>query len=193
MDWAKEIPVPKMKGGNLFDRTVATLSTAALLMMPATGMAAADSSISPDLEAVNEQLKGKIASIELADGSTVEKAKKVVVETNFTYWMRKGEEHEVATDQVLRVQARAKSRTGLAMGLGAATFSLIVLGQNAPAEGDSYGAGAEAAGAVVLGGVGALIGWGINKAIPRKWHVVYDAQESPLAIPGEEQPATRED
>ena len=57
-------------------------------------MAAADSSISPDLEAVNEQLKGKIASIELANGSTVEKAKKVVVEPNFTYWMRKGEEHE---------------------------------------------------------------------------------------------------
>ena len=79
------------------------------------------------------------------------------------------------------------------MGLGAATFTLIVLGQNAPAEGDAYGAGAEAAGAVVLGGVGALIGWGINKAIPRKWHVVYDTQESPLATPVEEQSVTRED
>jgi hypothetical protein len=182
-----------MKGGDLLNRTTAVLVTAALLLLPANGLIAEDASAKQDLELVNQQLKGKVASIELADGSTVEKAKKVVVEPNFTYWMRKGVEHEVATDQVLRIQARAKSRTGLAMGLGAATFTLIVLGQNAPAGGDAYGSGAEAAGAIVLGGVGALIGWGINKAIPRKWHVVYDAQGSPVATPGEEQSVTRGD
>ena len=165
----------------MFDRTIVLLVIAALVMVPSTGMTAVDSSTDQDLAKVNERLKGKIVSILLSDGRTIAKVKRVVVESNFTYWMEKGEEQKVATEQVLRIEARSKPKTGLAMGLGAATFALIVLGQNAPAEGDSYGAGAEAAGAVILGGVGALAGYGVSKAIPRKWHVVYDVPGSALA------------
>ena len=171
----------------MFDRTIVLLVTAVLVIAPSTGMTAVDNPTDRDLERVNERLKGKIVSILLTDGSTIDKVEKVVVESNFTYWMEKGEEQKVATEQVLRIEARSKPKTGLAMGLGAATFALIVLAQNSSSTGDSTGEALEASGAVILGGVGALVGYGVSKAIPRKWHVVYEVPRQTPADPTADQ------
>ena len=61
----------------MFRRTMALLITIVLLLLPEAREVLADGSTAQDLERVNEQLLGKVAAIELADGSTIKKAKKV--------------------------------------------------------------------------------------------------------------------
>ena len=174
----------------MFRRAISVLITAALLMMPVADVASADSPAAQDLELVNEQLKGKVAEIKLANGSTIKKARKVVVEPNFTYWKAKGKDQKVETGQVIQIRARSKSRGLIGMGVGAAGFALL-----------SYGSGegkcedydpwctsdAEGGYALLAAGFGALVGFGIGKAIPRKRRVVYEAQGSKSAEPTADQ------
>ena len=129
------------------------------------------------VEPINESLRGKIATIELADGSLVKKAKRVVVEPHFTYWTERGNERKVATDQIVRISARSKSKGWIGLGVGAGIGLLTVAGGS-----DSDPAGdfvvsqsdADAMSAVAL----TLVGYGIDRAIPRKSKLVYDADSA---------------
>jgi hypothetical protein len=175
-------------GESTFRRVISVLVTAALLVMQVANVAVADSPTAQDLELVNEQLKGKLADIELADGSTIKKAKKVVVEPNFTYWKAKGKDQKVETRQVIQIRARSKSRGLIGMGVGAAGFALLSYGSGegkCEASDPWCTSDAEGGYALVAAGFGALVGFGIGKAIPRKRRVVYEAQDSPFAQPAE--------
>jgi len=175
------------KGGSMVQRAITVLITVALVMMPVADVALADSPTAEDLERVNEQLEGRVAVIELADGSTIKKAKKVVVEANFTYWKAKGKEQKVETDQVIRIQARSKSRGLIGLGAGAAAGAFLSLlsgeGKCDPASDPWCTGDAEGGYAVIAAGFGALVGFGIAKAIPRKRKIVYEVPASPAAEP----------
>jgi hypothetical protein len=170
----------------MFRRTVSVLITAAMPLLSVSEVVWAESPSARDFQSVNEQLKGKVADIELADGGTIKKAKNVVMEPNYTHYKAKGKDQKVATDQVVRIRARKKSRALIAMGLGAAAVGLIVLGQNSCDPGDSYCSGSEAGAAIMGAGLGALVGFGISKAIPRKPRVVYEVSNSPAVEPKED-------
>ena len=111
----------------MFRRTMAVLITIVLLLLPEAREVLADGPTAQDLELVNQQLRGKVAEIELTDGSRIKKAKSVVVEPNFTHWQAKGEQQEIETARVLRIQAKSKSRALIWMGSGAALGGLGAL------------------------------------------------------------------
>jgi len=172
----------------MFRRTMALLITIVLLLLPEAREVLADGSTVQDLELVNQQLRGKVAEIELTDGSTIKKAKKVVVEPNFTYWKLNGEEQEVETGQVVRIRARSKSKGLIGLGVGAGAAALAALATSTEecneigqctsiTAGDQFG---------FLVALFAPIGYGVGKAIPRKQKLVYEAQGSPSAEPAED-------
>lgn len=180
----------------MFKRTISVFITVALLTMPVANAATAESPIAQDLEAVNEQLKGKVAVIDLADGTTIKKAKKVVVQSNFTYWRAKGEEQRVETKQVVRIQARPKSKSLIWVGGGAAAGGLL---SYASGEGECDTSSdpwctrdAEGGYALLGASFGALLGFAVSKAIPRKRKVVYEVQGSYSAEPTADQSPAKE-
>jgi len=170
------------KGASRFSRALSAFLTVALLMLPATDVAAAASPTPETLEQVNELLEGKVAFIELTDGRTIKKVKKVVVEPNFTYWNVKGKEEKIETKQVVRIRARSKSKGLIGLGAGAATGALLALATNSgETTCNEIGqctadATSEQLGALTV--LGAVVGFGVGKAIPRKQRIVYEAQGS---------------
>ena len=166
----------------MFRIALSIVLTVALIMTPMADVAVAESAGVQDLDAVNEQLQGKVADIDLANGTIIKKAKKVVVEPNFIYWKAKGAEQKIETGQVVRIRARPKSKGLIGMGVGAAGFALLSYGsgEGECEESDPWcTSDAEGGYALLAAGFGALVGFGIGKAIPRKRKVVYEAQSSP--------------
>lgn len=175
----------------MFRRTISVLITTVLLLLPDAPEVFADSLAVRDLELVNQQLRGKVAEIELTDGSRIKKAKNVVVEPNFTYWQAKGKEQETETARVLRIQARSKSRALVWMGSGAALGGLGALASGS-GEADCNNIGmctedASGASFVAAAGLGALVGFVVGKLIPRNQKLVYEEHGSPFAEPAEDQ------
>jgi len=171
----------------MFKRANCVLLTITVFMLPAFDVALADSPTPASLEQVNEQLQGKVAFIDLADGSTRGKTKKVVVETNFTYFEANGKEQKVETAQILRIRVKSKSKGLLGLAIGAGAGALIALATDA---GETTcneivqctsDATSEQLGFLVVVGAGA--GFGIGKALPRKQTVVYDAMGSAESQP----------
>ena len=175
----------------MFRRTISVLITAVLLLLPEAREVLAEGSAVRDLELVNQQLRGKVAEIELTDGSRIKKAKNVVVEPNFIYWQAKGKEQETETARVLRIQARSKSRALIWSGSGAALGGLGALASGS-GEADCNNIGmctedASGASFVAAAGLGALVGFVVGKLIPRKQKLVYEEPGSPIAEPAEDQ------
>ena len=175
----------------MFRRTISVLITTVLLLLPEAREVLAEGSAVRDLELVNQQLRGKVAEIELTDGSRIKKAKNVVVEPNFTYWEAKGKVQETETARVLRIQARSKSRALIWMGSGAALGGLGALASGS-GEADCNNIGmctedASGASFVAAAGLGALVGFAVGKLIPRKQTLVYEKHDSPFAEPAEDQ------
>jgi hypothetical protein len=154
------------KGGSMVRLAVTLLITVALVMT------------AEDFELLNEQLEGKVAVIELADGSTIKKAKKVVVEANFTYWKAKGKEQKVETGKVIRIQARSKSKGLIGLGAGAAAGAFLSYfsgeGKCNQASDPWCTRDAEGGYALIAAGFFALLGFAVTKAIPRKQKIVYE-------------------
>lgn len=174
------------KGASRFSRALSGFLTVALLVLPAADVAGAASPTPEGLEQVNELLQGKVASIELADGRAIKKVKKVVVEPNFTYWKANGKEEKIETGQVVRIQARSKSKGLIGLSAGAAAGGLASLASNEgecrPEEDPWCTSDAHGGYAIVAAGFGALVGFGIGKAIPRKQRVVYEATGSLASV-----------
>ncbi|HVR97375.1 MAG TPA: hypothetical protein VMW27_12220 [Thermoanaerobaculia bacterium] len=143
-------------------RTLAFLSALVFCFMPA---AEAAKSPPATLAEVNERLKGRVASLELADGRTIERARDVSVAADFTSWRDDGEPQRVPTSDLVRITSRKQRRilkglgVGLAAGVGA---GLLAIGTSSDSGNDYVDASADAsvlAGAIVVGGiVGAVVG-----------------------------------
>jgi hypothetical protein len=161
-------------------------------MVPVANVVSAESPTAQGFDVVNEQLKGKVAVIDLADGTTIKKAKKVVVESNFTYWSAKAEEQRVETTQVVRIQARSKSKSLVWLGGGAALGGLLSYASGSgecDQSSDPWCTSDAEGGYALLGaGFGALLGFAVSKAIPRKRQVVYAVPGSISAEPTADPP-----
>lgn len=140
------------------------------------------------LEAVNRQLEGRWARVELQDGRTIERVENVEIGRDSTsfYERHTGNQTAFPTDSVAQVLVREKTGSGTGLVVGAAPGLLaaglgVVVGT--PESGE--GAGAQAAAitgvvllsggllAAVVGGLaGALIG---DAATPDKWRAIYKA------------------
>jgi hypothetical protein len=143
---------------------------ALLLALVFCSIPAAEAAKSPPttLAEINERLEGRIASLELAGGRTVERARDVSVAADFTSWRGDGESKRVPTSDVVRITSRPRRRSlralkgfgvGLAAGAGA---GLLAIATGSDSGDDSVDTTADAsilAGAIIAGGVvGAVVG-----------------------------------
>jgi hypothetical protein len=162
---------------------VSVMLLSCILSSPPSTAAAVETISALEIEAINESLRGKIAAIELVNGDTVKKAKKVVVESNFIYWVSKGKEQKVATGEISRITARSKSRGWIGLGAGAGIGILSLVGGSSTDEEDlvaaSYGGEIFFATAAL-----AAIGYAVDKAIPRKSTVVFESDVDLPDCPG---------
>ncbi len=101
-------------------RVVGALLLGCILAVPAAIVASTESAPAADYETISQNLQGKVATIELEDGSAIKKAKKVVLEPNFTYWEANGKQQKIETGKVVRIRAKSKSRGLIGLGAGAA-------------------------------------------------------------------------
>ena len=175
------------RGACTFNTALSGCLAIALLMLPTIDVAIAAGPTPETLDQTNQLLQGKVAFIDLADGRTITKAKKVVMEANFTYWQSKGDDQKVETEQVLRIRARTKSRGLIGLGAGAATGALLALASNTGETScNEIGQCTSDATSEQLGflvAVGAGAGFGVGKAMPNKQKVVYQAQDTSESEP----------
>ncbi len=146
-------------------RTLALLFALVFCFIPS---AEAAKPLPTTLAEINEMLEGRVASLELAGGRTVERARDVSVAADFTSWREGGEPHRVPTSDVVRITIRTQRRSlrtlkglgvGLAAGVGA---GLLAIGTGSDSGSDYVDTTADAsvlAGAILVGGVvGAVVG-----------------------------------
>lgn len=152
-----------------------------LVLLTANAVTAATETASaPYSETINDVLKGKKVIIELDDGTTITKAKKVEVEPQFTYWRTNGREASVANDKIVRISARSKSHGWIGLGAGAVVGLVGMATTSDDSNSDNLvsndtgflpsQSNANNVSAVFT----ALLGYGVDRMIPRKRKLVYD-------------------
>lgn len=153
------------------------LMLASVLLAP-PALRAAPGPAAGDLEAVNADLRGHVAIIELFDGQRIEGARKVAVNRALTSWKAPGarQRYGIPTDEVARIWVRKKrglhgaaigAFVGAALGLMTQDDSTYCHRRHAPSQADRVLANAAA---------GAAAGYDIATSGPPHYRLVYEAE-----------------